>query len=563
MKDEVLIGKLQIIDDQIHIIEIANLKDKKIIFCNKKTILNAIKNQKFFLWKFIFKINDQKNICKCAFNYFGDIVSFTLYDFEYNIQYVSKSILMIQYQIDKKTFIIPDEQHFKNMKEKYFVDHEENYAIVKKLKYAINKVIQGNKKYAFNFIFIDKFDNEIIAKVSCQLSKKKIINITFSDDTKQQLLLKKASQSEKIELLGEICGGIAHDFNNQLMIVEGSVGLLEKKIDEKYRIYTNNIKNSILQMSLLIKKLVTLSKTEVTLMEEVDLVEILEDVQKNIMYYSNKKFKIIFNNKIDQAIIKGNKTLIETSFLNILKNSYEAFERPDDNVIIISMEQVELKKMPNDSIVDIFTPGNYIKISVTDNGGGITPDKKNRIFDPFFTTKLDEKKSGLGLPTALGMVIQHQGIITVTSKVQVGTKMTIYFKAGENLEQLKFDLDSNKKKILIVDDEEVIRTILSDILTEGGYDVAAFTDGYEAINYFRRNSKLIDLVICDMIMPGINGKEVFYRIREINNNMKFLLLSGYSNEELDENFTNSINGFLSKPISIEVLEKTIDQIINM
>lgn len=563
MENEVIVGKLRIVDNKISIINIDNTEIKDLAFLNTKAIINAINNRKNYLYKVLLKYNNTKNICKCAINYFDDIIGFTLYDFEYVINFKSKNMLFLQYNILKDVYVIPDEIHFKNIKEKYFVDHVENYSILRKLRMYIKKIKNGAKKFSFNFIFIDKYDNEIIAKIVGQKFKKNLINITFFDDTKEQLLLQKASQSEKIELLGEICGGIAHDFNNQLMVVEGSIGLLDKKIDEQHRGYVTNIKNSILQMSLLIKKLVTLSKTEITLMEEVDLIKLIEDVEKNFLYYQNKTFRIIFNTKIDHAIIKGNRTLIESSLINILKNSYDSFEKGNDNVIIISVEQVDLKKTAGDCVIDNFKSGSYIKVSITDNGLGISPEKKNRIFDPFYTTKSNEKKSGLGLPAVLGMVIQHQGLITVTSKLQVGTKIAIYFKVGENVEQLKFDLESERKKIIVIDDEEIVRTILSDILIEIGYDVVAFSDGVEAVNFFKKRNDNIDLIICDMIMPRMNGKEVFYKIKELNNDTKFLLLSGYSNEELDEKFRRSINGFLSKPVSIEILEKTIDNVINM
>ena len=201
--------------------------------------------------------------------------------------------------------------------------------------------------------------------------------------------------------------------------------------------------------------------------------------------------------------------------------------------------------------------GKFLQIDFIDNGCGIPYELYNRIFDPFFTTKDKFSRSGLGLTQALGTIIKHSGILTLKSAINNGTTISVYLPCKEEKMQMSFDLFVNKTKILVIDDDEIVRQVLEMLLKDLGYEVISSSDPYEAISIFDLNKDSIDLVISDMIMPKLNGKELFYRIKEIKKNLRFILLSGYTKNNVDEKFLNDIDLFLEKPIRKDVLEKEI------
>jgi CheY-like chemotaxis protein len=211
--------------------------------------------------------------------------------------------------------------------------------------------------------------------------------------------------------------------------------------------------------------------------------------------------------------------------------------------------------------------GDHIKITVTDTGSGIDKETQERIFEPFFTTKEMGRGTGLGLASVYGIIKSHGGYINVYSEAEIGTTFTIYLPAsGKEVQQEKkapvVTVSKGSGTILLIDDEEMIIKVGEELLQELGYKVLVARSGQGAIKLYKKNTDKIDLVIMDMIMPGMGGGETFDQLKEINPGIKVLLSSGYSiNGQASEILERGCDGFIQKPFNINQLSEKIQGII--
>jgi two-component system cell cycle sensor histidine kinase/response regulator CckA len=212
-------------------------------------------------------------------------------------------------------------------------------------------------------------------------------------------------------------------------------------------------------------------------------------------------------------------------------------------------------------------PGNYVKISVTDNGLGMDEKTQQRIFEPFFTTKEMGRGTGLGLASAYGIVKNHKGVIDVESKQGIGTTFSIYLPASK--QQAQDEEGSSEgilrgaETILLVDDEKRIMDVGKGILEALGYTVLCAKSGEQALDIYQANKEKIDMVVLDMVMPGIGGGETYDALKSINPDVKVLLSSGYSSAgQAAEILRRGCNGFIQKPFSINILSEKIREILD-
>jgi two-component system, cell cycle sensor histidine kinase and response regulator CckA len=211
-------------------------------------------------------------------------------------------------------------------------------------------------------------------------------------------------------------------------------------------------------------------------------------------------------------------------------------------------------------------PGKYVKISVTDTGIGMNEATQQRIFDPFFTTKDIGKGTGLGLACVYGIIKNHEGFITVDSKENEGSTFSIYLPASEKKIINGLELVKNNKNsptVLLIDDEHMIVEVGREILGILGYNVLTAGSGEKGIEVYRQNKEQIQIIILDMVMPSMGGAETYYRIKEINPDIRFLLSSGYSvDKEASKILDGGRNGFIQKPFTIDQLSEKIEKIFD-
>ena len=552
-------GKMQYLDD-LKILMLNNLPYNDCSdFHIKKTdeLLNVIKEHKPYINKITFYLVSSYNSGEASFLYDNDDIYFVIFNVESSLEstYLKKGNSMI-YNIKAKQL------NFKTIEEEqFFIDkYPHNYDLKTHILDEIDMLMLRNiNEIYFKHTLVDKEEESHVLEVKGNFISNNQITINIYDVTKEEALISKAFQAEKLQALGNMSGAIAHELNNQLMAIDGNIELCYKSLKIKENSYLTKALEASSNASNLIKSLLSYSVKDDISFEKIYIDDLFKDIDNKINLSVIKDVDFIKNVRDDMArvYIYGSKLLLVEAFGNIITNAIESFNKTD-HILIMNSKVTYLNTCPKDAInYQNHISGKFLQIDFIDNGCGIPYELYNRIFDPFFTTKDKFSRSGLGLTQALGTIIKHSGILTLKSAINNGTTISVYLPCKEEKMQMSFDLFVNKTKILVIDDDEIVRQVLEMLLKDLGYEVISSSDPYEAISIFDLNKDSIDLVISDMIMPKLNGKELFYRIKEIKKNLRFILLSGYTKNNVDEKFLNDIDLFLEKPIRKDVLEKEI------
>jgi PAS domain S-box-containing protein len=383
-------------------------------------------------------------------------------------------------------------------------------------------------------------------------------------EEEKQRLEDRLKHAEKMEALGNLAGGISHDFNNLLMGIQGYTSLILNGLDPSHRHYMRLklIEEQVQSGANLTRQLLGVARGGKYDVKPTDMNELLE---KSSSMFGRTKKEITIYRKYGKALwnVEVDRGQMEQVFMNLYVNAWQAMQ--NSGAISIETENVLLNNAQ--TIPYSITPGQYVKISVTDTGTGMDEKTKERIFDPFFTTKEMGKGTGLGLATVYGIIIGHKGMIHVDSEPGHGTTFNIYLPASERdvvKEKTKpATILRGKETILLVDDETMVTEVNKELLESMGYRVYAVGSGQEALAVYMEKKNEIDLVILDMIMPGISGGETFNRLHEINSNVKVLLSSGYSiNGQAQEILDRGCNGFIQKPFRLEELSIKVRELLD-
>ncbi len=371
--------------------------------------------------------------------------------------------------------------------------------------------------------------------------------------------------AQKMESIGRLAGGIAHDFNNILTSILGYAHLLGMKFNEEGSIENNAvgiIVDCVERASKLTKQLLGFAKGGEFNPTPLDLNKAINRVLKISDKIFDKKVKI---KKEFQKIpyVYADCSQIDQVITNIIINARDAM--PSGGDLTAKTELINFDGNGKTGLMNL-DPGDYVRMSFTDTGTGMSNEVKEKIFEPFYTTKGEGKGTGLGLATTYGIIKNHKGEITVISKPGEGTTFNFYLPVTEELPKTKIplpDVSGSNETILIIDDEEKIRYVLGKQLESRGYKVLEAKSGKMGLELYKDNMKSIGLVLIDMIMPGIDGNETYKELKELNPDVKAVLISGYSAEErAEEAIDSGINGFLQKPFSLRDLTKTISDVIH-
>ncbi len=386
------------------------------------------------------------------------------------------------------------------------------------------------------------------------------------DISRRKELERQLNVSQKMEAVGRLTGGIAHDFNNLLTVILGNVELIlfQKDINRKIKEFAEEIRQASNKAADLISQLLTYSRRQILKPVVIDLNELILNLQRMIKRIIGEDIELITDLDKELKSIKVDPSQMEQVIVNIIINAKDAM--PAGGTIKIVTRNVSINDL-NLTSADMpgISSGDYIMLSISDSGHGMSEDTKRRIFDPFFTTKGNGKGTGLGLSTVYGFIKQSGGYIYVESEEGKGATFKIFLpiyrgileENGKN-EPLIVDkeLFGRGEKILIVEDESVVREMISTILEKWGYRVKLAEDGYSALKII--NEEDFDLVITDVIMPGISGIELSERLKELGKDIKMLFMSGYSNnEKLYRRLDRGDIDFIQKPFSPTVLLEKI------
>ncbi len=377
-------------------------------------------------------------------------------------------------------------------------------------------------------------------------------------------LERQLSHSQKMQAVGTLAGGIAHDFNNLLMGMLGRASLMSVRLppSDPNLEHLKAIEEHIRSATDLTKQLLATARGGKYDPKATNLNDLVEG-SSSMFSRTRKEIRIKTYLNASPVIAEVDKQQLEQVLLNMYVNSWQAMPDGGDLFIKTSLETI------NDTFYEHYKipAGNYAKISITDTGIGMEDSVRHQIFDPFFTTKEKERGTGLGLASAYGIIKNHDGFINVYSEVGHGTTFNIYLPMSDkqpfkNTPQIS-RIVKGSETILLVDDEELILEVGRGMLSEIGYEVLTSKGGTEAVETISSDGHRINLVILDLIMPGMDGNTTFDRIRAITPYMPVILSSGYSINDLATGIMNrGCNGFIQKPFNLSELSQKIRSVLD-
>ena len=353
--------------------------------------------------------------------------------------------------------------------------------------------------------------------------------VVLRDATEEFALQEKLRQSEKLRSVGELAGGIAHDFNNVLMGISGAAEILESETSEEGKRFLNIIRDAARRAASLTSRLLIFSRKKQLVMAPVDTHALLNHTASLLSHTVDKKIIIQIKNEAPLSIITGDDSQLQNAVLNLGINASHAM--PDGGSLDFSTRNVFLDQGYCEASPFDLTPGDFIEVEVRDTGVGIPPENLRKVFEPFFTTKEQGKGTGLGLSAVYGTIQSHSGAINLYSEPGKGTVFHIYLPlaTGASPEtHPEMEVCHRKACILVIDDEDMIRSTLQAMLESLGHQVLTASDGLEGLDSYRAKAASIDLVILDMIMPRMNGRETLEELRKINPELRILISSGFS-----------------------------------
>lgn len=430
----------------------------------------------------------------------------------------------------------------------------------------------------FDWTFVTHDGRQVICEASLQSipsAGASIVQGIFRDVTEQRLteertrqLEKELLQSQKMEAVGRLAGGIAHDFNNIMGGIMGHASLLRVDAMQGTELYQglDTIERAARRAADLTQRLLSFSRNGTPTIADVDMGEVLADTLSIAMPGFDKRTVLVQSISPDLAYVPGDRTQLEEVILNLVINARDAMGHHDGTLTVDACNVIIDESFCVSHDVPVLPDGNYVQIRVSDTGCGLSPEARDHLFEPFFTTR--PEGTGLGLSIVWRVVHDHKGTITVASVPNQGTTFTLYLPAVSRAEAQgrarqtpvsgSLPRSVRGESVLIVDDEDVIRSVAVKVLSGLGYHVIDTADPVNALAIYKDSWRSIDLVLVDMMMPHMNGKDLFEKLREINPSVAAILMSGY--DGTDTPFASmGFVAFIPKPYTLQELATRVRQ----
>jgi nitrogen-specific signal transduction histidine kinase len=388
--------------------------------------------------------------------------------------------------------------------------------------------------------------------------------MTFEDITDIKKMEAELFHAQNMEAVATLAGGIAHAFNNILMGIQGYTALMisETKADHPAYSRLKRIEKQVKSGSDLTSQLLVFSSGSRYEVKPRNMNDLIEKTS-NAFGQTRKDITIHKSLETDIWAVEIDQAQIEQVLINLYVNAEQAMPRGGEVTLKTRNITLDEAYVRNYNV----KPGNYVMLTVTDTGVGSDDRTKERIFEPFFTTLEMGRGRGLGLASAYGIIRGHQGIINIYSEEGQGTTFNLFLPATEKT-AVKETVPSKgllvgSETILFVDDEDVIIDVNREILESLGYKVVAAKSGQEALEVYRKLWGKINLIILDMIMPGMDGEATYDSLKKVNPEIRVILSSGYSkNEQAKAILEKGCQAFIQKPFSISDLSMTIRQVLD-
>lgn len=379
------------------------------------------------------------------------------------------------------------------------------------------------------------------------------------EEMERETLREQLEQAQKMEAIGTLAGGMAHDFNNTLAVIMGSAEMAHRMLTkgDPNAERLKKIIEATRRAKGLTSQLLTFARKGKLEVKNVSVNQMAEEITEILKRGVSKNIQLECNAEKDLPAVKADQNQIHQALLNLCLNAADAM--PGGGRLAIETGLVEVDAAALRATRADAAPGRYCMVKISDNGTGIPETIINKIFEPFFTTKDREKGTGLGMSISLGIVRNHGGFIDVKSKVGKGTEVFVMLPAteekGAREEPSAADAPAKgTETILVIDDDQDLVDMALETLELEGYKPIGATSGEEGLNIFRKHHNLIDLVILDMIMPKMDGSEVFSKLRTIAPSAKVILCSGFSgNVEASLLLERGAKGYIQKPFGLNEL----------
>lgn len=387
----------------------------------------------------------------------------------------------------------------------------------------------------------------------------------INDVTDRKQLEARFLQSQKMEAIGRLAGGVAHDFNNLLTVINGYSDILLSSLDLDDPSYSQveSILDAGKRGANLTTQLLTFGRKTVVTPRVFDLKEVVTQSEKLLRRLIGEDIVLTIHASPANCLVYADPNQMDQVILNLAVNARDAM--PSGGELVVEIRRVTID--PDREMSDGPTPGRYVQLSVTDSGCGMSNEVKERIFEPFFTTKEQGKGTGLGLATVYGIVKQAAGFVSFESELQSGTAFRILLpeaslpisKSGSR----STNANGGTETVLLVEDDNAVRSISTAILRTVGYSVIAAASGQEALEIFRDRKETVDILVTDVVMPGMNGQELADTICKLRPGFPVICVSGYTNDYIiGREGAAPQYPFLQKPFSPDELARKVREILD-
>ncbi len=387
----------------------------------------------------------------------------------------------------------------------------------------------------------------------------------------RQELQERLRQGEKLEAIGQLAGGVAHDFNNQLAAIMGFAEILVRQLEDPIQQErAQKILRACERSADLTHKLLAFARKGKYRNEPVDLHALVEEVAALLEHSLDKRIRLELELTAERPFLLGDSHQLQNALLNLALNARDAM--PDGGTLRFRSSQVVLEPSALGRIHGEPMPGEYLALEVEDTGTGIPPELLERIFEPFFTTKGPGRGTGLGLASVYGTLQAHQGGLDVHSEVGCGTRFRLYLPRMEAGLKTQAPQASEvapagsavRPRVLVVEDEPLVGGLMGESLQEAGFEALCFAQGAEAVAWVRSHPGETDLVLLDLVMPGMSGREVFHALQALEPGLRVLLVSGYSEgDDVQDLLEAGALGLLGKPFRLAKLKERIQELLQL
>jgi PAS domain S-box-containing protein len=390
--------------------------------------------------------------------------------------------------------------------------------------------------------------------------------VVAQDVSERQLLEQQLRQAQKMEAIGRLAGGVAHDFNNLLMVIKGHTELLLDVLPVADHVTrkVEQIDRSADRATALTRQLLAFSRMQVLQPRAMNLNAVVEEMGKLLPRLIGEDIELVVRASSDLGTIRADASQMEQIIMNLAVNARDAM--PSGGKLIIETQNIELDYYYREAH-PIVLPGRYVLLAVSDTGTGMDAETQAHIFEPFFTTKEQGKGTGLGLATVYGVVKQSGGFIWVYSELGRGTTFKIYLPrvdestAAATPASTPSQVLRGTETVLLTEDEQDVREVAREFLESAGYKVLQAPSGEAALTLAQEHAGTIDLLVTDMVMPGMSGQELARQLRGKRKELRVLYMSGYSEHATREAAKSEGSAVLAKPFSRSALLRTAREVL--